>query len=220
MTIRPLKRQNHSPGPSTGTIVPTSYAPTSEELVLSDGTHLQLRPISSEDRERLVALFTRLSPESRRRRFLSPKHQLTSREVTYLTDIDHVCHEAIAAVDQRDGSVVGVARYVAMGDRARVADVAAAVADELQSLGVGTALAERLVERARANGFTVLSATTLRDNGPAGALLRHLGFRPHASNGSEIELELKLEPAIERSHPTCVRRRHTRFGLSSAHPCC
>jgi RimJ/RimL family protein N-acetyltransferase len=162
-------------------------------VVLADGTRLALRHIGSDDRDGLAALFARLTPESRRRRFLSPKPELTPRELAYFTDIDHVHHEAIAAVDQRDGSIVGVGRYVRYADRARVAEVAVEVADELQSMGIGTVLARRTVQRARANGFALLTATTLWENRPARALLRRLGFRARASHGSEIEHELELD---------------------------
>ena len=61
-------------------------------------------------------------------------------------------------------------------------------------MGVGTELARRLVERARANGFTLLTATTLWENRPARVLMRRPGFRARASHGPEIELELELNP--------------------------
>jgi hypothetical protein len=56
---------------------------------------------------------------------------LTSRELAFLTDIDHVAHGALAAVDQRDGSIVGVARYVGEADQPGVADVAVEVVGQL-----------------------------------------------------------------------------------------
>jgi RimJ/RimL family protein N-acetyltransferase len=171
-----------------------SSAAATDALMLADGTRLLLRPIRREDRERLAALFARLTPESRHGRFLSPKHELTPRELAFFTDIDHVGHEAIVALDHRDGSIVGVGRYVHVADRARVADVAVVVADELQNLGIGTALAARIVRRARVNGFVLLTATTLWENRRARALLRRLGFRACASDGREIELELEVEP--------------------------
>jgi RimJ/RimL family protein N-acetyltransferase len=161
-------------------------------VALADGTQLRLRPLNSDDRDRMAELFARLSPESRRRRFLAVKPRLTPRELTFLTQIDHVGHEAIGAIDQRDGSIVAVARFVQVADRAGVADVASEVADDLQGMGLGTALAKRLVERAQANGFTLLTATTLWENRPARALLRRLNFRARASQGGEIEFELKL----------------------------
>jgi RimJ/RimL family protein N-acetyltransferase len=198
------------------TSVRASSAEPTDVLVLADGIRLALRPLGSEDRDGVAALFVRLSPESRYRRFLSPKRELTPRELAYFTDIDHIRHEAFAAVDQRDGSIVGVCRYVHVADRPGVADLAVEVTDELQNMGIGTALARHTVQRARENGFGLLTATTLWENRPARALLRRLEFRAHASVGSEIELELRLDapsdglesaPAIKRTPPRTDRTR-------------
>jgi RimJ/RimL family protein N-acetyltransferase len=207
MSIPTDTSPKHVFAPKPRTILRASCAAATDRLVLADGTRLRFRAISSDDRDGLARLFARLTPESRRRRFLSPKPELTPRELVYLTDIDHVGHEAIAAVDQRDGSIVGVARYVRVADRVGVAEVAVEVADELQNMGIGKALARRLVERARANGFTLLTATTLWENRPARALLRRLGFCARASHGSEIELESELTPASDRSRPAERTRR-------------
>jgi GNAT superfamily N-acetyltransferase len=165
---------------------------TIDVLGLADGSRLALRYIGPHDRHGLATLFARLSPESRRRRFLSMKGELTSRELAYFTDIDHVHHEAVAAIDQRDGSIVGVGRYARDAGRATVAEVAVEVADELHGMGVGTALVTHVVRRARENCFTLLTATTLWENQSARALLRRVGFRARASHGSEVEHELKL----------------------------
>ena len=166
--------------------------PLSETLVLGDGAAIAIRPLTRGDRGGIATLFSRLSPESRYRRFLGPKRELSERELAFFTDIDHVRHEALAAVDQRDNSIVGVAHYVQYLDRPRVAAVAFEVADEWQQMRIGTALADRLLNRARINGLNCLSATTRWTNVPARALLRHLGFRARASGGGEIELELAL----------------------------
>jgi len=168
--------------------------PSGDALVLADGRMLAFRQINAKDRDGVAALFAALTPESRRRRFLSPKRELSTRELAYLTDIDHVSHEAIAAIDQHDGSIVGVGRYAHEPGRPRVADVAVEVADELHRLGIGTAVLRRTVARARANGFTQLTGTTLWENRAARRLLRTLGFRAQASDGSEIAYELELYP--------------------------
>ena len=175
-----------------------AQAPVSEALLLGDGTEIQIRPVTPADRAGVAALFSRLSSESRYRRFLAPKRELTERELVFFTDVDHLMHEALAAIDQRDGSVVGVARYVQYIDRPRVAAVAFEVADERQRLGIGMALAQRLLDRARHNGFDRLSATTRWENIPARALLRHLGFRARVSEGGEIELDLMLGSSQQR----------------------
>jgi GNAT superfamily N-acetyltransferase len=199
----PPETRNDVFAPMASPILRASSEDATDALVLAHGTRLLLRPLCSEDRDGLAAAFARLSPESRRRRFLSPKHELTPQELAFFTDIDHVGHEAIVALDQRDGSIVGVGRYVQVADRAGVAEVAVVVADELQSIGIGTALARRTVWRARVNGFTLLTATTLWENRLARALARCLGFRARASHGSEIELEL----ALELRRATSPRRR-------------
>jgi RimJ/RimL family protein N-acetyltransferase len=161
-------------------------------LVVADGTRLRFRPIDTGDRDGLASLFARLSPESRRRRFLSAKHELSDAELDYFSDIDHVRHEAIAAIDQRDGSIVGVARYALDGRRPAAAHMAITVVDELQGMGIGAALAIRAVNRARANGVAVLIATTLSENRPARALVRRLGFRAVTAHASGIDHELEL----------------------------
>jgi RimJ/RimL family protein N-acetyltransferase len=163
----------------------------SDELVLADGTVLRLRAIGAGDREGLAALFTRLSPESRRRRFLGAKPRLTTRELMYLTEIDHLTHEALAAVDDRDGSIVGVSRYAGWDGADGIAEIAVAVADNLQGRGIGRALTARIVHLARANGVARLTATTQWDNWPARALLRRLGFRVRET-GELLELDLTL----------------------------
>ena len=154
---------------------------------------LELRAIGPEDRELVASMYERLSPDSRLRRFLSPKPVLTERELTFLTDVDQSRHVALAAVDRRDGSIVGTARYVHEHGRPGVADVALEVVDELQNRGIGTALATALIARARENGLVLLTAGTLWDNRPARALLRRLRFRPRGSSGAVIELELALD---------------------------
>ena len=161
-------------------------------LVLGDGRRLQIRPVGTEDVDRLAALFATLSPESRYRRFLSPKPRLEPRELAYLTNLDYVDHDALAAVDEARDSIVGVARYARDPSRPSTAHIAFAVADELQGLGIGTMLAELTVQRAIESGYELLIATTLWDNRPARALLRRLGFRASGSDQGVVELELPL----------------------------
>jgi RimJ/RimL family protein N-acetyltransferase len=209
MSIPTETSSNDVFAPKAGPILRASCAAATDVLVLADGTRLRFRPLSSDDRDGLAGLFARLTFESRRRRFLSAKPALTPRELAFLTDIDHVGHEAIAAVHQRDGSIAGVARYVRVAGRLGVAEVAVEVADELQGMGVGTELARRTVCCARANGFALLTATTLWENRPARALLRRLQFRARASHGSVIELELELEPASDCSWPAYTHLRTT-----------
>jgi len=174
-----------------------------EPLVLADGRRLKIGPIERQDRDRLRRLFMRMTPESRCRRYLSPKPELTERELAYLVDIDHVHHEALAAVDESDGSFVAAARYVQLPDQPRTAEVAIEVADDAQRQGIGTALATRTLDRARANGFTHVTATTLHENASARALLRALHFRRRVRDRQEIEFGLELTPDLATAGASC-----------------
>jgi RimJ/RimL family protein N-acetyltransferase len=173
---------------------------TTRGVVTSDGRRLSVRQLGPSDKRGLVRLFDRLSPESRHRRFLSPKPRLAPRELTFLTEVDGYRHDAIAAVDDRDGSIVGTSRYVRHADRQHVADFAIEVVDEFQRRCVGTALAGLTIQRARANGVAALTARTLWDNHGARALLRRYGFRAVGRDGGEIDYELPLEPLTSAPH--------------------
>jgi RimJ/RimL family protein N-acetyltransferase len=152
---------------------------------------VNVRPIDSRDRDAFSAWFGQLSDESRRRRFLGPKPRLSGRELTYLTEVDHVSHTALVAVDD-GGQLIGEARYATSQPGDRIADFAVTIADEWQGRGVGTRLAARLIEAARANGITRLTAMTLWDNTAAIALLHRLGFLRAGYDGDALEYELAL----------------------------
>src|SRR6476659_5743003 len=107
------------------------------QLTLADGARLRVRPIVPADREPLADAFDRLSERSRRQRFLAPKPRLSSRELDYLTDVDHVTHEALVAIDETTGEIVGVGRYATGGGCGAVADMALAVVDAWQRRGIG-----------------------------------------------------------------------------------
>jgi RimJ/RimL family protein N-acetyltransferase len=160
-------------------------------LVLADGARLAVRPISADDRDSFSTWFGRLTPESRRRRFHGPKPRLSARELTYLTDVDHVTHTALVAVDGA-GRMVGEARYAIEDRDRRIADFAITVADEWQGRGVGSRLAARVVNAARGNGITRLTALALADNLAAHRLLRRLGFTFAGIDGPAVAYELSL----------------------------
>ena len=162
------------------------------QMTLADGTRLRVRPIDPADRAPLADAFARLSDQSRHHRFLGPKPRLSERELDYLTDVDHVTHEALVAIDETTGHIVGVGRYATGHGGGAVADLALAVGDAWQRRGIGHALAARLVERARANGISALTGSTLLGNTAARALLDRLGFRVSSASSGVLEVELPL----------------------------
>lgn len=153
---------------------------------------LEIRPIEPSDKEALAAAFERLSPESRYRRFFAPRGSLSRRELAYLTEVDHVDHEALVAIDPRSGDGIGVARYVRLEDPA-VAELGVAVIDDWQGQGIGSLLLQRLSEAARGNGVERFSALILEENKPMLSLLGELGQveRKGREDGA-VRLEVEL----------------------------
>jgi protein lysine acetyltransferase len=200
--VSPVMDRDHQASDVFATAVPaTDIAPCAQvgTETLLDGTVIRIEPLRRGDDSAVTGLFARLTPESRLRRFLSPKSTLSEPEVAALTDVGRAERAAMTAVDVRDGSVLGIARYAEEHGRPGVADTAVAVADEMQRRGVGTALMLRLIACARSNGVHQLTAITLWENRPARALMRRTGFEARGSSGAEIELALELNPLTRRA---------------------
>jgi RimJ/RimL family protein N-acetyltransferase len=163
-----------------------------ETVTLADGSRIDIRPLGRGDERIVEALYERMSPESRRRRFLVAPPQLTPEDLQRLTDVDHRREEALVALDQATGLAVGEARYVRVPGDAGAAEVAAMVADDWQRQGVATALLDQLTERARANGIDRYVAVVAVDNEPVLQALERQGARRTATDPHEVELELDL----------------------------
>jgi GNAT superfamily N-acetyltransferase len=180
---------------------------------LRDGSRVRVRPIAPEDRAALAAGFARLSPESRFRRFLSPKKELSERDLDVLTRVDHHDHEALVALDADTDDGLGVARFVRTApDRAEPAVV---VADDWQGRGVGTLLLDLLAERAWEEGVRTFSATLLASNARARGLLDALGETRTQRTGADLVIDVPVPPppgADERL--TTLLREVARGGLA------
>jgi RimJ/RimL family protein N-acetyltransferase len=138
--------------------------PRGERIRLRDGAQIVIRRVEPSDAAQLKSGFERLSAVSRYRRFLAPVDRLSPRQLSYLTQVDHTSHEAIAALDAVTGEGIGIARYVRDPTDERQAEVAIVVADAWQNRGVGTALFERLTRRARAAGVERITARMIVGN--------------------------------------------------------
>jgi RimJ/RimL family protein N-acetyltransferase len=165
-----------------------------------------VRPIEPTDRDALADAFEMLSADSRMHRFLGPKRRLSDRELSYLTEVDHVTHEALVALDGRD-HIVGIARYAARPSSSREsAELAVVVLDGWQCRGIASTLAARLVGRARGNGFSTLTATTFGDNMAARSVLGRLGFRPIGSADGIVAYQLDLHVPVTSAPSTRLAR--------------
>ena len=97
--------------------------------------------------------------------------------------------------EEHNGSLAAVVRYAADPDHVE-AEFGAVVRSDLQGLGLGYYLMERLIAYARADGLETLTGVMLRENGKMIDLATRLGFTtvdtPQPS-GSTMQMSLRLE---------------------------
>jgi RimJ/RimL family protein N-acetyltransferase len=178
-------------------------APQAETVRLNDGSTVSIRPIEPGDRALVRALYHELSELSRQRRFLAPTEDLSDEDLGYLTDIDHVRHEALIALDPERERAVGIARYVRVPRDREAGELAVEVVDDWHRRGLGTALLAQLSERARQNGLTRYTAVVSPDNDVVlGALERAGAKRTGTTTDGEVELavEVPVEGVGDRLH--------------------
>lgn len=191
--------------PATYRAAPGEWSRT---VQLRDGTPMLLRPLRAEDRWRLVEGLKRLSPASRYLRFHADIDELSDEQLTYLTDIDHVDHEAIVGLDldRRDRPGVGVARYIREPYEPTVAEAAITVADEYHGLGAGTVLLGALANRARSNGVEVFRSYVLASNTGMLEVFDHLGAHRELESSGLWRVDLPV-PEDEADVPRSAAGR-------------
>ena len=141
------------------------------EFVLRDGTPALIWPQLPNDAGTLHDVFRRLSPESRRHRFLQALDELDDQMIRRLVDgVDGVQHIALLLIVLPPGGQeepAGVARILQDRDDPAIADIAVTVVDDWQRRGAGTALVEALMERRPA---AVMQLRTVIDAGNRASL--------------------------------------------------
>jgi GNAT superfamily N-acetyltransferase len=166
---------------------------TGEYVLLSDGTEVLVRAVRPEDKPLFVAGWSHLSDESVYRRFLTLRDELSVDELAFFTEIDHVDHEAIGALDPSTGEGVGVARYVRELERPHVAEAAVTVVDAWQHRGLGGKLLRRLCTHATENRIRVFTAALLATNDAMLTLFDRLGkVTVTRRDGPTLEIDVEL----------------------------
>ena len=120
------------------------------DVVLRTGETVQVRPITPDDGDLLIAFFELLGPESRYFRFFRVKQDLNPEEVRFFTNVDY--HNRMALVVLDDDRMIAVGRYDIEEEGGSAAEVAFAVADDQQGRGIGTELLQLLTSYGRQHG--------------------------------------------------------------------
>jgi acetyl coenzyme A synthetase (ADP forming)-like protein len=171
------------------------------DVVLRDGSTVQLRPVCPEDAEALRELYERLSPESRYRRFCGAVNRLDAKRLDFLARVDQDSH--IALVAETRGRLVADARYIQEPDERHRAEVAFTVDDRLHGRGLATRLLERLVEVAWARGIRVFTAEVLGSNREMLDVFAQSGYpvvQRVESGECHVEIDLQASKAQEERH--------------------
>lgn len=169
-----------------------------EQVRLRDGTDAWVMALEHSDKERLVAGFEELSPESRRQRFLAPVNRLSDSMLEHLVDeVDGVDHVALVLFAEGPPDIydpVAIARIVRYSELPDAADLAVTVKDDWHGRGVATALLT-VVMRHRPVGVTRIITEVASDNPASLAMLRRLGPTTVSNTSPGVwDVEVDLAP--------------------------
>ena len=177
-------------------------APPRASVQLTDGAEVVLRAATAADAPLVAALHARCSPHTRALRSLSTRPVLPAAVVQQLIGADG--STSVLAVTTDGGAAIGLANLTCAGPGK--AEVALLVEDVWQGRGVGTALARKLVELARTEQITELTAVSQVGNGGLTRVLRRAGLRPRGRlEGGALRVRAALHPdKPSPSEPTQV----------------
>jgi acetyltransferase len=150
-----------------------------ETLSLPGEVRLLLRPIRPEDEPGVQELFSELSADEIRFRFLHPMKTLSHDLAAHLTQIDYDREMALVLFEAREGKkpkIYGVARWAADPDK-EGAEFAILVHHDLTGMGLGPMLLRRIIDYAKAQGIGKLFGEVLSDNKPMLTLCKAFGFQ-------------------------------------------
>jgi RimJ/RimL family protein N-acetyltransferase len=169
------------------------------EFFLRDGTPALIWPLLPTDAGTLREGFRRLSPDSRRHRFLATLDELDDSMIRQLvSSVDGVHHIALLLIVLPPGGEegpAGVAHLLQYPGDPATADIAATVADRWQGRGAGTALVSALLER-RPAPVKRLRTVVQADNRASLALLAGAGrMSPGLPERGVLDVTVELTAA-------------------------
>ncbi|BCJ57778.1 GNAT family N-acetyltransferase [Micromonospora endophytica] len=145
------------------------------DVLLSDGSTVQLRQIRPSDAAAIVAMHSRFSERTRYLRYFSPYPRIPERDLQRFVNVDHADREAFVVL--AGDRIVAVGRYERLGPAAPDAEVAFVVEDAYQGRGIGSVLLEHLADAATRFGIVNFVAEVLPANGPMLRVFADFGYQ-------------------------------------------
>jgi acyl-CoA hydrolase/GNAT superfamily N-acetyltransferase len=187
--------------------VPKAIYPSGlqETIRTKDGRSLHIRPVRLSDDERLQDLFYSLSDESAFQRFLAFRSVYPHAEMQQLADADYKDSFGLVACHRETSALVAMSRYD-VDPVTRLGDIAFAIRDDWQRLGIGSSLMRCMIEAARGNGLEGFSADVLAGNRGMLMVFQQSGLVVQSQfDGSVYHLEMRFGAAL-KSNPPGPRR--------------
>lgn len=146
---------------------------------LNDGSHVLIRPLRPQDREREKAFIENLSPATRHQRFLGEIKEVGEQLLNQLMDVGTPQRVAYVALVHDNGELreVGISRYAQVDEQPSHCEFAVTIADEWQGKGLGALLMQHLIDEARNNGFQQMYSVDSAANYSMRRLAKQLGMR-------------------------------------------
>jgi acetate---CoA ligase (ADP-forming) len=165
------------------------------DVVLRDGSTLRLRPVRPEDEAALLQFLQSLSPESLYFRFMAVP-RIDEHRVRALTNVDY--ENEFALIGEARRGIVALAGFYRSPSAPERAEVAFAIADELQGRGIGTRMLERLADIARRKGVRTFNAFVLGENRRMMEVFLDCGYAVQRHvDGGVYHVVLSLEQTAE-----------------------
>jgi len=180
------------------------------DILLRDGSTLQLRPIKLDDAPALVDFHKRLSPRSIYFRFFSPLPELSEARAVELATVDY--DDTFALGGELAGRLVAVARYYRDANARDHAEVAFLTEDALQGRGIATRMLERLAEIAREHGIKTFDAYVLGDNRKMMDVFINTGFEvKRRLDGGVFNVTFPIAPTPASEAKSATRSQAAAF---------
>ena len=183
----------------------------SVEARLDNGTRVCLRRVRHSDQSEIEKGISQLSDKSRYLRFFSGSKTMPPSVVERLASVDGVKHLAWGMINmvEKDHPAMAVTHVFRETETSDSGEFAIAVLDQYHGLGVARLLMTALFLDCYCEGLRQLRIDILRTNTKASGLVRAVGAKPSAMEGSVAQYSLDIEGAIsalqKMENPTGIR---------------
>jgi acetyltransferase len=173
------------------------------EEILRDGYRILLRPIEKSDVPMWLAFISRLSTHTKYLRFHNIPKEMTEQDAIRYCTVDYKNSFAYVAEIGKgnDRKIIAITRYYRLPNKSS-AEIAFAIEDAYQNIGLGTRLIQALVNVARENEIDIFEADVLGENQQMMIAFKDYGF--HISSKLE-EGEYHVTFPIKQTRTVDIR---------------